>query len=164
MKQAFGWPGAIMLVTLLAAFTTATVAKEMYRWVDADGNVHYSDTPPPADARETTSIKGGSRADLNEDSEGKSETESYAEQEAEFQERQTKRTEAEAEAKKEAEIAENRTKNCDIARHNLEVLTNPPGGRLRETNADGVVVYVPEEERQLQKAQAAEDVKEWCKS
>lgn len=163
MKQAFGWPGTSVLVALMAVFTIATAAKDMYRWVDADGNVYYSDQPPPADAREATSIKGGGRSNVDESPEVTDESTSHTEQEAEFQERREKKAEANAKAKEEAEIAAEWNKNCDIARKNLEVLTNPPGGRLRETNAEGVVVYVSEEERQRQKAQAAEDIKKWCK-
>ena len=38
-----------MLGILLAANAAAA---EMYRWVDKDGNVHYTDSPPPASARQ----------------------------------------------------------------------------------------------------------------
>ena len=31
-------------------------AGEMYRWVDKDGKVHFSDKPPPADARQTQQL------------------------------------------------------------------------------------------------------------
>ena len=35
---------------LFALLAGAAVAGNLYRWVDADGKVHYSDAPPPADA------------------------------------------------------------------------------------------------------------------
>lgn len=44
----------LMLITALAA---APVGAELYKWVDADGNVHYSDKPPPANARKTEKKK-----------------------------------------------------------------------------------------------------------
>lgn len=40
---------AVATMALLAA--AAAFAQGTYRWVDADGQVHYSDQPPPADAR-----------------------------------------------------------------------------------------------------------------
>lgn len=171
MKQALDWPRALVLVTLTTVFSIATAADTTYRWVDADGNVHYSDQAPPANAKEVTSIKGGGRSSVDQSLEDEEEYEEeyedesdlYAEEEAEFQERRIETAEAEAKAKKEADIAAQWNKNCDISRKNLEILTNPRGGRVREVNADGVLVYVPEEERQRQKAQAAEDVKKWCK-
>lgn len=36
---------------LLALFAATAFAQGAYRWVDKDGKVHYSDEPPPADAR-----------------------------------------------------------------------------------------------------------------
>ena len=41
---------AIMAVTALLVATTVMAAPELYRWVDKDGKVTYSDTPPPKDA------------------------------------------------------------------------------------------------------------------
>jgi hypothetical protein len=35
---------------------------ELYKWVDAQGNVHYTDTPPPAGARSTEKKKLGDKA------------------------------------------------------------------------------------------------------
>jgi glutaredoxin len=41
--------GAGLLIVLALACTTQALA--MYRWVDKNGGVHYSDQPPPPDAR-----------------------------------------------------------------------------------------------------------------
>ena len=40
------------IVALLAALTAGT-AMAQYRWVDENGRVHYTDTPPPPTARDT---------------------------------------------------------------------------------------------------------------
>ncbi len=42
------------LAVLLA---TATVAAQVYRWVDKDGKVHFSDQPPPNEAKGVTAKK-----------------------------------------------------------------------------------------------------------
>lgn len=43
-------------------------AAELYRWVDADGKVHYTDQPPPASANkvEEKHLSGGSTIDTSE--------------------------------------------------------------------------------------------------
>ncbi|MCE2988882.1 MAG: DUF4124 domain-containing protein [Burkholderiales bacterium] len=46
------------LAVLLA---TATVAAQVYRWVDKDGKVHFSDQPPPNDAKGVTAKKVDAR-------------------------------------------------------------------------------------------------------
>ena len=43
----------IVLALLLAA-AAATAGAQMYRWTDRDGRVHFSDSPPPAGARNVT--------------------------------------------------------------------------------------------------------------
>ena len=53
-----------LLVSLLALACTAVHA-DLYRWVDADGNVHYSDDPPPANIKqlEKKKVNGGKPTD-----------------------------------------------------------------------------------------------------
>jgi glutaredoxin len=41
----------LILAMVLVAATSAAMAANMYRWVDSDGKVHYTDTPPPATAK-----------------------------------------------------------------------------------------------------------------
>lgn len=41
---------ATLCAGLALAFLAATAQAGMYRWVDQNGRVHYSDTPPPPDA------------------------------------------------------------------------------------------------------------------
>jgi glutaredoxin len=52
--------GAVVLGVLLAVSGTAGAATSGYRWVDAEGKVHYSDKEPPASARKTEEKKFGS--------------------------------------------------------------------------------------------------------
>jgi len=41
----------ITLILLCSALAWTAGAAEMYRWVDKDGKVHYTDSPPPPTAR-----------------------------------------------------------------------------------------------------------------
>ncbi len=163
MKHVSGWPGAVVFITLTAALLTATAAETMYRWVDADGSVYYSDQPPPADARETKNLN--ERLPISEpDAESAGESNAYTKKEAEFQERRKQRAAAEAEAGKEAETAALSKQNCDQARADVELVNNPPGGRLRERNAEGVLVYMTEEQLEERRAEANDAVSKWCNS
>lgn len=45
------WHVRAAALTALAALLAAPAAAQMYRWVDKDGKVHYSNTPPPAAAK-----------------------------------------------------------------------------------------------------------------
>jgi glutaredoxin len=40
-----------LAIAVAAMLVTASAAAQMYRWVDKDGKVHYTDTPPPAAAK-----------------------------------------------------------------------------------------------------------------
>jgi glutaredoxin len=58
----------IVLTFLAAALTGAFLANAqttVYRWVDKDGKVQFSDSPPPADAKDATQrrVGGGSTED-----------------------------------------------------------------------------------------------------
>jgi len=47
---------ALGLVALLFA---AAASAQLYRWVDKDGKVHYTDTPPPTSAGKSAQLRSG---------------------------------------------------------------------------------------------------------
>jgi glutaredoxin len=51
----------VCLAALLVAATPASAAK-LYKWVDSNGKVHYTDQPPPADAKTQERKKFGDKA------------------------------------------------------------------------------------------------------
>lgn len=55
---------ALFLLTLM--FTLSANA-QVYRWVDDQGRVHYSDTPPPSEQAEALDIESGERAPAADD-------------------------------------------------------------------------------------------------
>ncbi len=57
-----------MKIILFAAFLAGAAvlpaqAAQLYRWVDPDGRVSYTDKPPPANARDTEKMRVNTRAD-----------------------------------------------------------------------------------------------------
>ena len=46
-----------VLIVLIAALAAASAWAQQYRWVDENGGVHYTDTPPPPGAKSTEKKK-----------------------------------------------------------------------------------------------------------
>jgi len=56
----YGGIGTMLCVAALAVSFAAPAQTNVYRWVDKDGKVHFSDSPPPQDAKESSNrIMGG---------------------------------------------------------------------------------------------------------
>jgi glutaredoxin len=51
-----------LLVASLAAGMAAQAQSTLHRWVDKDGRVHFTDTPPPPEARSATQRRYGQSA------------------------------------------------------------------------------------------------------
>lgn len=52
-----------LLAAALATGFAAQAQSTLHRWVDKDGNVHFTDTPPPPDAKSATQKRYGQSAD-----------------------------------------------------------------------------------------------------
>jgi flagellar hook-length control protein FliK len=127
---------------------------ETYRWVNEEGVVTYSQTPPPDVKAETVEIKttpGSNTVD------SKKQLEELRQKLADSAE---DRAMKKAQKREQAEIEAENKKNCNIARKNLEQLT-ALGNRLYKT-ADGYV-RLSEEDRQKKMQKAREQIKEHCK-
>ena len=125
MKRYF----AIIALSILTLNAHAALNK----WVDAEGKVHYSDTPPPDVATETVrNIAGKAKTDAPADHAPKS----VAEREAEMRKaKQAKDEAAQKQAQKDAE-AEAKKKNCAAARENAQALEQSPRIVTYDANGD----------------------------
>lgn len=57
------------LLILLLLASPSIPATEVYRWVDDQGGVHYSDQPPPSSARQILRVRGkGNVVDVDKES------------------------------------------------------------------------------------------------
>ncbi len=116
-------------------------ANEIYRWVDENGVVHYTDRPregaerltirtaSPSTPARTVSAPRGKQGELM----------------------------AEPDADQTAEI---RAANCTSARERLARLQRAP--RLYREGEDGARLYLDDDERTLVLAEAQELVESWC--
>jgi Domain of unknown function (DUF4124) len=53
----------VLALALAGAFVSAADAQTLYRWTDAEGKVHYTDTPPPNSAKASRTVTTDSAAD-----------------------------------------------------------------------------------------------------
>jgi hypothetical protein len=162
-----GWIQSIGLGALLLTTSTLAADGDMYRWVDAQGQVHYSDELPPKDARDVKFIRSeraGSTPEQQEqqaeDSDENDAEPSYIEQNAAFEERQAQKAENQAKAEEKKKAEDERKKNCELAKGNYNTVTT--GGRVMRTNAKGDREYLSDEDIQKATAEARQSVEQWC--
>lgn len=148
---------ALMLAGIVAAVPAAT-GGEIYRWTDAEGNVHYRDRPTGAAGEERLAVHS-SPTDRT-----RVQATVQARREA-----RTARAEAEAEAASgqptEAELraqAEERAERCETARERLQKFVT--SRRLYRHDENGERVYLDEAESEAARARVQEQVLEYCGS
>ena len=125
-----------MLICLLGFSPILTA--EMYKWIDAGGNTHYTQSPPP-DGVASVIIKSPGKVDVEASQKSLSQRQKKANLYAEQRKKQ-----ADEKARREAD-KERDNKNCEISRANVASLERP---RINRKDEQGNVYRVPEEERQ----------------
>lgn len=155
----------LALMVCGTSFAAMPAAAETYKWTDADGKVHYSDQPPPANAREQKTITPhkhsstpGAAPAATDKGAPPAKAKTYVEQEAEFKKRQVEAAERDAAEKKKADEAAEKKRDCDQVRTQLAGLR--AGGRITQTNAQGERDYmsdaqIGQEIERLKKAEAS---------
>ncbi len=144
-----------LLVILLLLLASFLVQAKVYKIIDADGNVTYSQTKP-ADADNIETIKTpkappvppaptkiSTEAKPNADSDQKSELS------------------PEEKEKVDAENAEIKKQNCKNSKKLLAELNS--AGRVKIKGDDGNIKWAAEEEIQARKEQLQGNVDKWCK-
>ncbi len=126
---------------------------EMYKWVDKQGNVHYSDKPPANAQQKSEQVEVKvQNTDFN-----------YLDAEAKRKQQQIRRNKAiqkQQQNRQEAKKKEDpREKACQNAKQRLSKLQ----GRVVFVDKDGKELKVTEKERQQQEKQLAEQIKKYCK-
>jgi len=137
---------AIQVIVLFLVAGNSYAA--LYKWVDDDGNTHYTQNPPPGGI-EADIIKPPPRVNTEKASNELEEEQKYLE---EIQEERSKQ------AKKEQNDQANeaiRKSNCELGRNKLTNLTQRP--RVQKVDKDGTVTRLTEEER-LSKIMAAQEL------
>ena len=128
---------------------------KMYKWVDADGNTHYTQSPPP-DGVITEDVKLPASVNLD----NKEAVKAFEKQQKNQQESAETKQKDEKELNREAEHTALKKDNCRKSRAKLENVQS--AGRIRAVDENGNVVRATEEERQRRITEAQENIKKWC--
>ena len=142
-------------LSVLLMLFTASAHAELHKWVDSAGNVHYSDSEPPADAR-VEQVHIPAAAPTPDKSAGKSVFEREADLEKSLKEKQK----AEQEAAQKQQEADARKKDCESVRNNLQVLENTP--RIATYDANGNRTLMDDAARQQQIEETRKKISELC--
>ncbi len=157
--------------TLLALASLPTVADEIYRWVDEDGVVNFTQQKPRDKEAEAIVTTGGTTRAARKPSApatAPSPTQASASDPvttatgAPLSAEQEKMLEGlrEAERARQEEIAQIKADNCQQSRDILSRLTVK--SRIRVKDADGNYSVMPEDERQQRISEAQENVALYC--
>ena len=160
------------LVLAAGTLFTMSAAAETYKWTDAEGKVHYSDQPPPSNAKDPTTVtprKKTSRSAPPPEDETKpadakpapAAAKTAQELDAEFRQRKVETAEKEAAQKKLAQEAESKKKNCAQAQANVARLQ--AGGRIARANDKGETEYLDDAQIAQELLRAREIQDSWCK-
>lgn len=152
-----------------AWLVSAPAGAQTYKWTDADGKIHYSDQPPPANAKEQVTVKPrkpsapttSASPSTGEKGATAAKPKTYVEQEAEFRKRQVETAEREAADKKKAAEAAEKKQNCEQARAQLKSLQS--GGRITRNSAQGEREYLNDAEIAQEIERGKKSVDSWCK-
>ena len=142
-------------VTAMTFAATAT-ANEIYKWTDAQGNVHYEDRPTGAPTEERIEI----RYRRTDSSAVNQRIQARLDREAERAEAKSAAAAQEQEAAEQAAAAEERASTCERAQARLE--SYKQARRLYRTDANGERVYLDDAQRQEARQKAEEQVAEFC--
>jgi uncharacterized protein DUF4124 len=133
-------------------FFSLSINAEMYKWVDKDGNTHYSQSPP-VDNATVEIIKPPGRVDTE------SAIKTLNKQKQTADELREDRITAKENKQKAEEEALEKQKRCEQAKKRLASYQRP---RVQIKNEDGSQSLMPEEERQAQIKKSQAYVDEAC--
>lgn len=145
--QAFAFAFAVLLSPAVAA------GVNIYKWVDDEGNVHYTQSPPQDRSSELLAPAPGP-ADPREAIEALDEMHRKAD------EMRQQRLDRQSEQQREQDLASRKRANCEQARNRLEQLRTSQ--RPYTMDASGERVRMSEEQRAAAIRQAEANVAENC--
>jgi len=141
---------------------TATVAAQVFKWIDKDGKVNFSDTPPPAEAVKGEAKKLTVLPAANTPAPAPAKVKIAVDQ---AKEAEKKKTELADKAKKDEAAEQNAKQNeerCKDAKRYLSTLDS--GTPIRQSNDAGERVFMNDEQRASETARAKIAATESCKN
>ena len=144
-----------LVATILLALLSLTVGAQVYRWVDKDGKVQYSDQPP---------APGAGKAEVTKINSSSASPAASAAAAAKAPEKPKTNVTDAAKAKSaedEAKAAKENEEFCRTNRSQLKVMEN--GGRVSTTDSNGEQVLMSDEQLAAEAARLRKLIAENCK-
>lgn len=141
------------LAFVLFLFTASSYA-DVYKWIDEDGQVHYSQQPPPGQQAEMIKAPPPPAIDP---AKAQQEIDTLIKQQSSDEQTHEDKN---IQSQKEQERDNQLEKNCHAAKQNLQAYQDNPGRRLIDN--DGNVTRPTEEQRQQKIKEAQQKIKEFC--
>ena len=148
-----------LFIALAILLATATVAAQVYKWVDKDGKVQYTDTPPPANATKSEARKIDTAPPVA--AKAGAPTKSLQDRAKDFDKR--KADDAEKAKKIEAD-QQNAAANAASCREaNIAVKSLETGRPIARTTESGTREILDDEARQAELTKARKAAADFCK-
>jgi len=139
-----------LIAATLLLLAPLAMAQQVYKWTDASGSVHYSDTPPP---------KGSSSKKITLTGIAQSSGGEPAKSESAPSREQAGSTPEPTPQKPVADTPENRKKLCGTLKGNLEILRDKKPVVVQEGNQAKVL---DDSQRKQQQSTAEAQYKQYC--
>lgn len=137
---------ALLLGAALWVASTGAFAAGVYKWSDSEGNVHYTQTPPPEGGAEKMTPPPPAPKALPQERPAPTPAAAPAGDKAAEDRRRKER---------EAEIAR---QNCETARKNLDIYTTS----RRLLTEEGEAIILDDDVREAKIREANENIKKYC--
>jgi hypothetical protein len=151
-----GAPALRIACVFLACLACASFLghAQVYKWIDKDGKVQYSDKPPP----EGAGTSAAKKLDAPTPSSSAAKASSWQDQELEYKKRRIESAEKKA---KEDELERKNQQRCNDARDYLRRLQEV--GTVYTTDEKGEKQYLSDAEHQTEIARMKELISEHCR-
>lgn len=156
IRQVIAVLASALLTISALTISGGAFAEDIYKWVDADGNVHYEDRPSGARSEERLQI---SYKRTNSDAVQQRVESRLESATAKREAKATAAEEQQSAAEKRAE-AEQRVAKCEEYRGKMKVMAD--SRRLYREDEDGERVYLDDAGREAATQQAQSLVDEYC--
>lgn len=146
----------LAVLAIALALAPAALA-QLYKWVDKDGRVTYSDQPPPAQQSKQLNISTGTTGAAAAPA-----PRSAAEAEKDPQKAKLAAAEKAKKDEEDARIKKQNEEYCTRARAYLKTVTD--GGRIATYDAKGERILMDDQQIEAERVRAQKEVDESCKA
>ena len=140
-----------LCVSILFCIATAPSQAQVYKWVDGQGKIHYTDAPPASPSAKAEVMKTAPVSGVG------ATTNTWEEKDRDFRRRKIEQAALQAQEKPQPTSQE----ICTYARYKLQMLD---GRIVYRVNKEGERGYMEDAEREAIERKAKEDIARHCRS